>query len=541
MNSPLFTPLTRRPDARTINVRELLERVERGEVRVPDFQRPLRWKSEDVVRLLDSVWRGYPIGSLLFWKRKADAGSVRVGGATIDGPEVADAWWVVDGQQRTTALAASLLDLDHAGDTRWLAHFNPEVPGFQPGPVQEHRIGIDVPVSVLGDMTRLLRWLKTSLLSEEMFERVEEAMQRLVEYSIPAYIVDTDNEQALKGVFARLNSTGARMRADEVFHALLGHSTDGHSGINLELLQQECDLDGFGVPARGEIYKAILAMADHDPTRRLEKLGATESLRLVSQDDTAEALRRTVTFLQKECDIPHISLLPYPVVFIILNRWFHIFPHSDRETRRLLARWVWRGAVSGTHQRAEVSNMRHQLKDIKPGKEQASLSRLLSRVGPEPKELWLLKNFDLRSARSRIETLALRSLYPKDQFGTIRLEELMSSGRIAREIFRSKDSLSPETTSLLRTAANRVLLNSSHTGLVNELKTWSWEEDQEALLSHLIDEDQFARLQENRIKEFLQTRKTAVESLVANFFSTRAAWNEPDLRPVEAYLEPSIS
>lgn len=203
-----------------------------------------------------------------------------MGGARIEAEAVADAWWVVDGQQRTTALAASLLDLDHGGDSRWTVHFNPETPGFQAGPFEEHRAGLDVPVTVLGSTKRWVRWQTSkSRLTEEQADLVEDVMTRLVEYSIPAYIVETENEQALKGVVARLNSTGSRMRADEVFHALLGVTGENKTGIDLEALQRECNINGFGVPARAEIYKAILAMADHDPTRRLEKLGATETLR----------------------------------------------------------------------------------------------------------------------------------------------------------------------------------------------------------------------------------------------------------------------
>lgn len=75
----LFQSLHRRPEARTITVRELIQKVRNGEVRVPRFQRPLRWRAEDVRKLLDSIWKGYPVGSLQFWKRKADAETLMVG------------------------------------------------------------------------------------------------------------------------------------------------------------------------------------------------------------------------------------------------------------------------------------------------------------------------------------------------------------------------------------------------------------------------------------------------------------------------------
>lgn len=216
-DASLFHALARRPQATTVTVRDLIKKVEDGEIRIPKFQRPLRWASEDVRCLLDSIWRGYPIGSLLFWKRHAEIESISVGGATLSAPALTDAWWVVDGQQRTTAIAASLLDLDHAGDKRWLVYFDPEKERFYSGVPTPNRKWLDVPLPMLGDLRRLGRWLRDCALDEEAADRVEDAQKRILDYSIPAYIVDTDNEKALRGVFARLNSAGARMRADEVF------------------------------------------------------------------------------------------------------------------------------------------------------------------------------------------------------------------------------------------------------------------------------------------------------------------------------------
>lgn len=537
---PLFRPLTRRPAAITVTVRELIQKVQAGEVRIPRFQRPLRWTSEQVVHLLDSIWRGYPVGSLLFWKRRADSDRIPVGGAWIEAPAVLDAWWVVDGQQRTTALAASLLELDHAGDKRWVVRFDPERQEFLPGPPRPERQGIDVPLSDLGDLRRLGRWIRECALDEDAVAVVEDAQQRVLDYAIPAYVVETDDEQALRGVFARLNSTGARMRADEVFQALLGAPSPArHSSLDLDALQKGCDLDGFGAPPRSEILKAVLAMSGQDPTRRLDDLGAAEELELVSREDAAEALSRTVDFLMNDCRIPHVSLIPYPVVFVILSRWFHIHPGSEPATRTLLARWVWRGLETGAHQRAEVSKMREQVRAIKPGEEQESLDRLLKRVGPRRTEIWTLKRFNLKSAHSRIEILALLAQEPRDQFGPISVAELVGSGRVAREVFRSADcnQLTGAERDLARTAANRVLLGSGHTGLVSELRGWSWERHRQALESHLIDEASFLALCNQQVDTFLTRRAEAVRVAVERVLAQRTAWEEPELRPLHVYYE----
>lgn len=65
--------LERRPEARTVRVEDLLAEVGRGRIRVPEFQRLFRWERDNARELLDSIYRGYPIGTLLLWETSADA------------------------------------------------------------------------------------------------------------------------------------------------------------------------------------------------------------------------------------------------------------------------------------------------------------------------------------------------------------------------------------------------------------------------------------------------------------------------------------
>ena len=60
--------LSRKPEAVAWSIEELLEKVRDGKIRLPEFQRLYKWTSDDVVQLFDSIVRGFPIGTLLFWK-----------------------------------------------------------------------------------------------------------------------------------------------------------------------------------------------------------------------------------------------------------------------------------------------------------------------------------------------------------------------------------------------------------------------------------------------------------------------------------------
>lgn len=535
----LYHPLSRRPEATTVTVKGLVQKVLAGEVRLPSFQRPLRWRAEDVVTLFDSIWRGYPVGSLLFWKRPAGAGKVGVGGATLEVPG-ADAWWLVDGQQRTTALAAALSELDHGSDKRWQVHFNAEEGAFRSGEVPPNRVGTDVPLTVLGDLRRLGRWIREHAPPDEIVQRIEDAQQRILDYSIPVYVVETEEEGALRAAFARMNSTGARMRADEVFQALLGApSASERRGLDLDVLQASCDVDGFGAPPRAEVLKAVLGMSGMDPTNRLERLRDQDVSTLVSPEDAAEALRAAVGFLQRDCHIPHVRLIPYPVVFVILARWFYVHPNAEGPTRKMLARWLWRGVVTGVHQRAEVSKMREQVRAIDGDDAQASLDRLFSHVRGDGPTAWSLDRFNLKNARSRVEVLSLLARSPRSRDGRVSLSALTSSGRFAREVFslRRLAGADEEVLSLARTAANRVLLDSLQTDLRSELARWDPVDDADALDSHLIDPQTFEALRNREALAFLQRRRDMLQECVLSFVNEHAAWTAPVLRPRKTYFE----
>jgi uncharacterized protein with ParB-like and HNH nuclease domain len=58
------------PSATTLVLADVVQQALAGRMRVPHFQRGLKWQFEDVRRLFDSIRRGYPIGSLLLWEAR---------------------------------------------------------------------------------------------------------------------------------------------------------------------------------------------------------------------------------------------------------------------------------------------------------------------------------------------------------------------------------------------------------------------------------------------------------------------------------------
>jgi len=82
-------------------VETLLSWVKSGDIAIPEIQRPFVWDATKVRNLLDSLYRGYPVGYLITWRNP----TVKL----KDGSQAAGKRILIDGQQRVTALMASLL------------------------------------------------------------------------------------------------------------------------------------------------------------------------------------------------------------------------------------------------------------------------------------------------------------------------------------------------------------------------------------------------------------------------------------------------
>lgn len=83
----------------------LIEEIKHGSVALPDIQRPFVWSTAKIRDLFDSMYRGYPVGTLMFWETGAEVGTRQIGGRDNDRvPRLL----VVDGQQRLTSLFAVL-------------------------------------------------------------------------------------------------------------------------------------------------------------------------------------------------------------------------------------------------------------------------------------------------------------------------------------------------------------------------------------------------------------------------------------------------
>ncbi len=96
------------PQNQSKKYEQLFTEIDCGQIKVPRFQRDFVWTPAQTASLIDSIIKGYPIGTFVFWKTREEMRHIKnIGNVDLpDIPKGDAAQYVLDGQQRITSLYA---------------------------------------------------------------------------------------------------------------------------------------------------------------------------------------------------------------------------------------------------------------------------------------------------------------------------------------------------------------------------------------------------------------------------------------------------
>lgn len=208
-------------------VQGLVDSVESGVIQLPDLQRPFVWPKSKIRDLLDSMYRGYPVGELMFWNVSQEESSRTISGATGR----VGAHQIIDGQQRLTSLyavfkGAAVRDADYNSKTMSIA-FNPITEKFEVTntAIEKSADWIGNVSEFFGNPFKIRRSFKKRYeeargeLTEEMEELIEDRLGRLdslrnYEFTVVEIQPDAD-KKVVADIFVRINSEGVSLKASD--------------------------------------------------------------------------------------------------------------------------------------------------------------------------------------------------------------------------------------------------------------------------------------------------------------------------------------
>ncbi len=348
-----------------IPISTLVDMYKRGELRLPEIQRHYVWQGTRVRDLLDSLYRGYPSGSILMWETDEPI-PTRDFAIAQDSNAFAGRKLLLDGQQRLTSLTAVLNGepVTVRGRKRPIdILFNLEHPDGPPvdvADIESDEVSTMTPDDEIPDETeesadngdqgileRLNKrtfvvasrnllaqpnWISVSEVfrtandavllekagiesfKDPKFQKYSDRLKKLraiKDYTYVVHVLERNmSYEEVTEIFVRVNSLGAKLRSSDL---ALAQMTSRWPNLlkQLEEFQEECEKSWFTIDL-GQLVRAIVVFATRQCLFR--SVGTTPVEKLKSGwEEAKEGLRFAINFLRANAGIEDESLLSSPM------------------------------------------------------------------------------------------------------------------------------------------------------------------------------------------------------------------------------------
>jgi hypothetical protein len=333
--------------------------IDTGRIKVPMFQRDFVWTKEQTAKLVDSIIKGFPIGTFILWKTREELRAMRnIGNVALPEAPKGDAVsYVLDGQQRITSLYAVRKGIRLTKDGQELDYSQISI-DLSIDPDSDERVVVvdppedtpSIPVHTLlnGTVSELARDYLNNL------EKIDVYRKRLTGYDfsvivIPDYPIDIACE-----VFTRINTGGTELTLFEIMIAKtydVGKNFD--LAVEYELL---LDSDGNGKDLEDAHFDTI-------PSTTVLHCMAAYMVKRIKRGDilklkkyqfidawltVKDGIFTAVDYFRSHFRIPVSHLMPYDALLIPFT-YFFIHKKGKQPTAKqeqLLTQYFWWASLS---------------------------------------------------------------------------------------------------------------------------------------------------------------------------------------------------
>jgi hypothetical protein len=393
----------------------LIAGINKGEIKIPKFQRPWVWKNEQALDLLDSIAQNYPIGSLLIWRTKDKLLVERnIGEFNLPSTDDMDPTdYVLDGQQRLTVIYSCLGAREQDGGFAVVYDLEAQVFLRKPdAPAIYH-----FPLRKMLNTTQLLNFraaIQTQLNGPLLQERLDQLIGAFVDYKIPVVTLKDLSIEEVCPIFERINSSGTKLSTYDLMVAATWNK-DFDLNDEIDEIRQALEPKGFGDIDRETVLKCLSAVQlgtiKEQSLMTLRKLSKQDIRSLIAT--TKGALLHAVDLLSTEFKIYSWEFLSYEAIVVVLCAIYAKTNHLSHAQVQRVRQWFWRSAFG---ERYKVGGENFVSNDIKIVRD--FVIREVGKaadfgVPPTPTE-WMSIAFRSNVSRSRAYILALAAMRPQN-------------------------------------------------------------------------------------------------------------------------------
>jgi hypothetical protein len=377
-----------------ITVRELVDKVQHGELRLPEMQRRYIWPATRVRDLLDSLYRGYPSGTILVWETDEEVETKGLAVEAIKTPTTSQRLLLLDGQQRVTSLTSILSgepvrvrNRKHLIDILFnLEH--PEGPPAEALEIEEDDFTTDIDdieteEIIDKDIQEELRkrtfvvasralknnplWVPVSDIfkkkdkeilkpiginsDDERWDKYTERLQKvrnIANYSYVMQVLEKNmSYEEVTEIFIRVNSLGIKLRGSDLALAQISSRWKGFTELIEDFASNFKDNADYILETALPV-RMLVVYATHQS--RFKTIGKIDLEQLKeSWKLTTEGLEFAINFLRENANIDDLTYLSSPFLLIPIAVYWILKQNEalTPEEERKLLRWFYLAHMRG--------------------------------------------------------------------------------------------------------------------------------------------------------------------------------------------------
>jgi hypothetical protein len=335
---------------------DIIYGVGKSIIQIPPFQREFVWSAKAITDLLDSIYRGYPIGSFIFWKTSKRLPYHRkIGGLDLpEAPEHTKLDYVLDGQQRITSLYAAVKGA-HIENAEYEFYFDLSIGRFDYVKISDERSmklssedKFRIPLRKLFlEATEYFKFIKEY--PEQYQDVLQDLRERFKNYRFSVITVwepdenEDDDIKKIVNIFSRINDTGKKLTVvAKMVAKCWGNNFDLRGRLNaifkeseLQRIREETFLQLASAILNNKKSRSRNIIDDTDIDELESKWGAIE-----------EAFMKAIDFLHNKLRIKNLRYLPFEATIVPLAYFYYHKPIPTGEQAELLERWFWSACLS---------------------------------------------------------------------------------------------------------------------------------------------------------------------------------------------------
>lgn len=340
-----------------LSIRKLIDRITNGDIRIPAFQRDFVWEPDQIAFLLDSIYKGYPIGTVILWKTDTRLPAEKNLGSFIL-PEPAKNYpvnYVLDGQQRLTSIFSTFQNELKPNDDDWVDIYfdmkaidNAQESLFIALDSSEIDLSRHFPVKTIFDPVAYRKAMAD--LPDDLLEKIDQMSSKFREYLIPNEIFESSDRDKVAIVFERINRAGTELNVFELLSAW-SWSEDFDLVERFKELQTKIEDHGYDDLVDDKDLQlricAGIILGETTPDKIMDLKGDEIRNRF---SEIENGITGAIDYLRTQLGISHFKLLPFPGLLVPLSCFFATKNSEGKnftaKQNEALSKWFWRSIFS---------------------------------------------------------------------------------------------------------------------------------------------------------------------------------------------------